>query len=168
MDREHEYNIRQLQRALRILHKNGEEIPVVYEDGKFDEATERGVLAFQKLYKLPETGIVDYETWTELMRAANKYVRKNREPFPIFPYVSDGEDSVLPEDEGKAIWFLQAMLMSIAQKYTGFDNVTLTGKNDAQTKNALAYIHAKTEDEHGKEGLTRETWNSVARFFNAI
>ncbi len=168
MDREHEYNIRQIQRALRILHKNGEDIPPVYEDGTFDEATERGVIAFQALYTLPQTGIVDYDTWVLLMQKANEYVRKNREPFPIFPYVSDEESSVLPEEEGKTIWFLQAMLISLAEKYIGFDEVQLTGKNDTPTKNAIEYIHARTEDEHGAEALKRETWNSVARFFNAV
>ncbi len=168
MNNEHEFNIRQIQRALRILHKNGEDIPIVYEDGTFDEATKRGVIAFQALNGLEPSGIVDYETWVLLMEQANEYIRKNAEPFPIFPYVSDEENAVLPEEEGKAIYFLQAMLLAIAEQFTGFDEVKLTGKNDTATKNAIAYIHHKTEGEHGKDTLNRETWNSAARFFNAI
>ncbi len=168
MNNEHEFNIRQLQRALRILHKNGEDIPIVYEDGVFDENTKRAVTAFQALYGLPATGIVDYETWTLLMEQANEYVRKNREPFPIFPYVSDEESAVLPEEESKVIWFLQAMLISIAEHYSGFDGVALTGKHDEATQSALEKIHRKTEGEQGSTALNRQTWNSVARLFNAI
>ena len=168
MNEEHEFNIRQIQRALRILHKNGEDIPIVFEDGIFGEETEREVLAFQKQNNLPENGIVDYETWVLLMESANEYIRKNAEPFPIFPYVSDEESSVLPEEEGKAIWFLQAMLIAIGEKYSGTDGVELNGKNDEATRNAIKYIHKCEEGESCDGALTQKTWNSVARLFNAI
>ena len=168
LNEEHEFNIRQIQRALRILHKNGEDIPLVYEDGIFGEETEKAVLVFQRQNNLPANGIVDYDTWVRLMESANEYIRKNAEPFPIFPYVSDEESSVLPEDEGKAIWFLQAMLIAIAEKYSGFDKVELTGINDKATQNAIILIHECEEGEKCDGALTRRTWNSVARLFNAI
>ena len=168
MNEEHEFNIRQIQRALRILHKNGEDIPIVFEDGIFGEETERAILAFQTQNGLVPSGIVDYDTWVLLMESANEYIRKNAEPFPIFPYVSDEESSVLPEEEGKAIWFLQAMLIAIGEKYSGTDGVELNGKNDEATRNAIKYIHKCEEGESCDGALTRKTWNSVARLFNAI
>lgn len=168
MNEEHEFNIRQIQRALRILHKNGEDIPAVYEDGIFGPETERGIIAFQLQNNLPPNGIVDYETWVHLMEKANDYIQKNAEPLPIFPYVSDEEDSVLPDDYGKAIWFLQAMLIAIAEKYSGFDKVKLTGVNDEATRNAVEYIHKKTEGEAFDGVLSRKSWNFAARLFNAI
>ena len=84
MNGEHEFNIRQIQRALRILHKNLEDIPPVFEDGIFGEETERAVIAFQAQNGLEPTGIVDYETWVRLMESANEYIQKNAEPFPMF------------------------------------------------------------------------------------
>lgn len=168
MNDEHEFNIRQIQRALRILHKNGEDIPIVYEDGIFGEETERGIIAFQAQNGLAANGIVDYDIWVLLMEKANEYIRKNAEPFPIFPYVSDEESSVLPEEEGKAIWFLQAMLIAIAEKYSGIDGVVLNGINDEATRNAIRYIHKCGEGEICSGALTQKTWNSVARLFNAI
>ena len=68
---EEQFNIRQIQRALRILHKNNEDIPVVYEDGIFGEETEKAVIAFQLQNNLSATGVVDYETWFLLMKKAN-------------------------------------------------------------------------------------------------
>ena len=168
MNEENEFNIRQIQRALRIIHKNGEDIPVVYEDGVFGPETERGVIAFQKQNGLEPNGIVDYETWVRLMEKANEYIKKNAEPLPIFPYVSDEESSVLPEDEGKAIWFLQAMLIAIAEKYSGIDGIVLNGKNDEATQNAIRYIHKCETGEDCSGALTRKSWNSVARLFNSI
>lgn len=168
MNGEHEFNIRQIQRALRILHKNLEDIPAVFEDGVFGEETEKAVKAFQEQNGLSVTGIVDYDTWVHLMEAANGYIRKNGEPFPIFPYISDEESGVLPDEEGKAIWFLQAMLIAIGEKYSGISEVDLNGKNDAATRKAVAFIHRKTEQEETNGALTKATWNSVARLFNAI
>ena len=168
MNGEHDFNIRQIQRALRIFHKNGEDIPIVYEDGVFGEETEKGIIAFQAQNGLSPTGIVDYDTWVLLMEKANEYIRKNAEPFPIFPYVSDEESSVLPEEEGKAMWFLQAMLIAIAERYSGIDGVILNGINDEATRNAIKYIHKCEADENCDGALTRKTWNSVARLFNAI
>lgn len=168
MNDEHEYNIRQIQRALRILHKNGDDIPIVYEDGIFGEETERAIIAFQAQNGLAANGTVDYDAWVLLMEKANEYIRKNAEPFPIFPYVSDEESSVLPEEEGKAIWFLQAMLIAIAEKYSGIDGVVLNGINDEATRNAIRYIHKCEEGENCSGALTQKTWNSVARLFNAI
>ena len=168
MNGEHDFNIRQIQRALRILHKNGEDIPNVYEDGIFGEETEKGIIAFQAQNGLSPTGIVDYDTWVLLMEKANEYIRKNAEPFPIFPYVSDEESSVLPDEEGKALWFLQAMLIAIAERYSGIDGVVLNGINDEATRNAIKYIHECEADESCDGALTRRTWNSVARLFNAI
>ena len=168
MNGEHDFNIRQIQRALRIFHKNGEDIPIVYEDGVFGEEMEKGIIAFQAQNGLSPNGIVDYDTWVLLMEKANEYVRKNAEPFPIFPYVSDEERSVLPEEEGKAMWFLQAMLIAIAERYSGIDGVVLNGINDEATRNAIKYIHKCEADENCDGALTRKTWNSVARIFNAI
>ncbi len=168
LNEEHKFNIRQIQRVLRILHKNLEDIPPVFEDGIFGEETERAVIAFQVQNGLLPNGVVDYDTWTKLMEAANEYVIKNAEPFPIFPYVSDEESGVLPDEAGKALWFLQAMLIAIGERYSGVDGVKLNGVNDSATRDAVAFIYQRTEDEETDGALTKATWNSVARLFNAI
>lgn len=168
MNGEHEFNIRQIQRALRILHKNGEDIPVVFEDGIFGKETEDGVKAFQKLMGLEQNGIVDYETWTKLMEEANKYIEKNKEPFPIFPYVDDEKSGALPGKNGGAVKYIQLMLKDLSKEYSGFDNVEITGINDPATRDAIILIHECAEGEPCDGRLDKNTWNSVARLFNAI
>ena len=165
---EEQFNIRQIQRALRILHKNNEDIPVVSEDGIFGEETEKAVIAFQLQNNLSATGVVDYETWVLLMQKANEYIRKNAEPFPIFPYVSDEKSAVFPNEEGMAILFVQAMIKFISKQYSGFDEVELTGKNDEATRNAIIFITELDGEGKTDGSLTKRTWNAVARLFNAV
>lgn len=165
---EYDFNVRQIQRALRILHKNGWDIPKVFEDGIFGEETERAVIAFQKENGLPPDGIVGKRTWELLMEKANEVLSENAEPFPIFPYVSDEESAVLPEEEGRAIYFLQAMLIAVAEKFSGFDGVVLNGKNDEATRAAIKKLRKYEEDEEPDGRLDRKSWNAVARLFNAI
>ena len=168
MNDEHSFNIRQIQRALRILHKNGEDIPLVYEDGIFGPETEKAVIAFQALHGLEPNGIVDYETWVRLMEAANVYLIRNEEPFPIFPYVSNEKSGTMPGKKGKAVGYLQMMLRDIAEIYSGFDNVEITGINDPATQEAIILIHECGADEPCDGRLDRRAWNSVARLFNAV
>ena len=168
MNDEHEFNIRQIQRALRILHKNGDDIPIIYEDGIFGEETKRAVIAFQAQKSLDPTGTVDYGTWVLLMEKANEYIEKAAEPFPIFPYVNDEKSGVLPDEEGKTVWFLQAMLIAIGEKYSGVEEVMLNGKTDFATQNALNYIHSKNRSQNAEGKLSKESWNSVARLFNSL
>ncbi len=168
MNNEHGFNIRQIQKALRILYKNGENIPIVYEDGVFGEETERAVIAFQTQNGLEPTGVVNYDTWTKLMESADYYIRKNAEPLPIIPFVSDEKNAVLPNEKGEAVWFLQAMLIVIGEKYSGFDEVFLNGINDKATSDAIIFIHKCASGETCNGELTKVTWNSVAKLFNVI
>ena len=43
-------------------------IPLVNENGIFDDQTEKAVMAFQTMFNLNPTGIVDEATWNELVR----------------------------------------------------------------------------------------------------
>ncbi len=55
--------VRQLQNQLNVISKGYPLIPKVTEDGIFGERTAQAVRTFQKIFKLPQTGIVDYPTW---------------------------------------------------------------------------------------------------------
>ena len=41
-------------------------IPKIAEDGIYGETTAEAVRIFQKIFELPETGIVDYVTWYKI------------------------------------------------------------------------------------------------------
>jgi len=58
--------VRQLQYMLSVLSAYIAEIPPVSVDGIFGQATRAAVLAAQRRFRLPETGVVDANTWDEI------------------------------------------------------------------------------------------------------
>ena len=55
--------VEQLQYMLRVLSAYLSEIPSIAVDGIFGPATRDAVIAAQRRFGLPETGIVNYDTW---------------------------------------------------------------------------------------------------------
>ena len=58
--------VQQMQEQLNRISQNYNAIPLLSADGKFGEKTAEAVKAFQKIFKLPETGVVDYPTWYKI------------------------------------------------------------------------------------------------------
>jgi len=77
--------VRQLQYMLSVLASYIPEIPPVEIDGIFGAATRAAVLAAQRRFSLPESGVVDASTWSEIY---NQYAGienislRNAEVFP--------------------------------------------------------------------------------------
>ena len=55
--------VRQLQEQLNTIAEVYSSIPAVNVDGVYSEATKEAVQAFQEVFGLPVSGIVDYPTW---------------------------------------------------------------------------------------------------------
>lgn len=64
-----------IQEQLNRIAQNFPAIPKVTADGVFGEATAEAVKAFQRIFNLPQSGIVDYPTW---YRISNVYVAVTR------------------------------------------------------------------------------------------
>ena len=58
--------VRQLQEQLNAIRRGYPAIPAVSVDGIYGEGTQNAVRTFQRVFGLPQTGIVDYPTCTVL------------------------------------------------------------------------------------------------------
>ena len=58
--------VEHLQYMLRVLSEYIPEIPPIEVDGIFGPATRNAVIAAQQRFGLPQTGIVDFNTWNEI------------------------------------------------------------------------------------------------------
>lgn len=67
--------VRQLQQQLARISKTYSAIPAVRVDGVYGPSTQAAVRAFQQVFGLPQTGVVDYNTWYEI---SNIYVAVTR------------------------------------------------------------------------------------------
>lgn len=67
--------VRQLQQQLNRIARNYPAIPTVSVDGIYGPRTQEAVRAFQEIFNLPVTGVVDYATWYSI---SNIYVGVTR------------------------------------------------------------------------------------------
>ena len=77
--------VRLLQYMLSTLSNFISEIPPVNVDGIYGNATRAAVLAAQRRFRLPETGVVDAATWDEIYdqySGIENTALRNRENFP--------------------------------------------------------------------------------------
>ncbi len=67
--------VRQIQEQLNRIRENYNAIPYLNPDGIYGERTAEAVREFQRIFKMPQTGIVDYPTW---YRISDMFVRLSR------------------------------------------------------------------------------------------
>lgn len=67
--------VRQIQQQLNRIARNYPAIPTVTADGVYGSATADAVKVFQRVFNLPQTGIIDYPTWYSI---SNVYVGVSR------------------------------------------------------------------------------------------
>lgn len=58
--------VRTIQEQLNRISRNYPAIPKVAADGIYGPETEEAVRTFQRIFKLPQTGVVDYRTWYKI------------------------------------------------------------------------------------------------------
>jgi hypothetical protein len=59
-------DVRRIQEQLNVVAKTYSAIPKIKVDGIFGTATEEAVKAFQKIFNLPQTGVVDKATYYQI------------------------------------------------------------------------------------------------------
>jgi peptidoglycan hydrolase-like protein with peptidoglycan-binding domain len=77
--------VRHLQYMLSVLAAYINEIPTIAVDGIYGAETERAVLAAQRWFGLPQTGVVDASTWDEIydqFSGIENTTLRNTEQFP--------------------------------------------------------------------------------------
>ena len=58
--------VRQIQEQLNTISQVYTAVPSVTADGIYGESTPNAVRAFQSVFGLPQTGVVDYQTWYKI------------------------------------------------------------------------------------------------------
>ena len=90
--------IRSLQTMLRVLSEYIPQIPPIAVDGIFGPATRTAVLAAQQRFGLPQTGIVDFDTWDEIYDQFSGIENVSLRDPENFPYTSAIQGRTLPRN----------------------------------------------------------------------
>lgn len=64
--------VKQMQEQLNLIGEFYNAIPVLQPDGIYGEQTAEAVRVFQRIFNMPQTGVVDFPTW---YRISDRYVR---------------------------------------------------------------------------------------------
>ena len=156
-----------LQYFLAVVGAYYQSVQPVEITGTFDDATVASVKSFQQVYGLPQTGIVDRQTWDDLYRAYSGIVEN-------VPINTTGEAPVLFPGriltEGMTseyVRIMQEYLNYIHQTYPDIPAVNPTGYFGPITKSAVtAFQNRFGIEPTGTIGAV--TWNEISNIYNEL
>ena len=160
--------VRVLQYYLAYIAEFVNSVPPIAVDGDFGEATRDAVLAFQRTYGLPETGVVDLLTWNSIYNVYLGFIRS------ISPFYRDGvvipfPGTILrPGDSGDFVRVLQEYLNYIGTTYTEIPRINVDGIYGNAT---LAAVTAFMDlfGLAGRRGpVTSIVWDAIADVYEDI
>ncbi len=155
-----------LQTYLRALSFADEQLERIAIDGIFDENTERAVAIFQRTRGLPETGIVDKNTWDAIYKEYSELLRQtDRSPsVNFFPKAPENYEAAIG-DEHAFISLVQLLLRELSVVFDSFPEIEVNGVFDSATENAVReFQKASGLPITGKVNLL--TWNRLVRDFS--
>ncbi len=159
-----ESTVRRLREQLRLIAQYGGNMPLITIDGVYDEDTENAVRSFQRLFGLPATGQIDFDTWETLNDVYALVQERMAPPIPLSPFY--GCDVTAREgDESPLIALIEVMLNSIAERFDNLSSVTPDGIYSKEMTDAVtAFQKTNLLDQTGE--VDKRTWNALARLYN--
>ncbi len=159
--------IRGLQYFLAVVGAYYESVLPIEITGIYDQQTENSVRSFQQVYGLPETGIVDEQTWNDLYRAyAGIVASVPTEDAEWIPQLYPG--IVLQEGvTNDYVRILQEYLTYIHRTVTQIPEVRNTGYFGPLTKNSvIAFQNYRGLTPNGVVGAV--TWDEIAGLYSDL
>ncbi|MBE6839324.1 MAG: spore cortex-lytic protein [Ruminococcus sp.] len=159
--------VRVFQYYLAVIGAYYERVPPVDITGNFGTMTEDSVKAFQKLFGLEPTGIVDEDTWNEIYRAYAGIIESVPAPSPenniaLYPNI------VLSEGiTNEYVRILQQYLSYIHKTYPQVSDVNPTGYFGPMTKSSV--ISFQNQFGLNPTGVVSAiTWDEIASVYSDL
>ncbi|MDE6020514.1 MAG: peptidoglycan-binding protein [Ruminococcus sp.] len=150
--REH---IKELQKMLYGLSLFDERIPVVVPDGIYGRETAFAVRAFQQIMGLRTTGEANSATWEKIRDEYYEKIGKKAYEINAYP---QNTINISINDEGLAVYIIQAMLKLLSISFSNLDDLNITGRYDSATEKAVKKFQMYSgQPQTGK--TDKDTWN---------
>ncbi len=159
--------VKNIQYLISYLAQFYDTIPEVSLDGVYGPSTENAVRAFQRTFELPQTGIIDLQSWDVLYRTylgfiatiPFKYIEGLTLPYPGIPLRLGAESEV--------VRILQEYLNDIAEFFPQLPSVNSTGYFGPQTEAAvIAFQNFRGLTPNGTVGAA--TWNEITTLYSDL
>lgn len=154
-----------LQYYLAVIGAYYEAVMPVEITGYFGEQTERSVKSFQRVFGLPQTGVVDRATRNDIFRAYQGIVESVP---PQYTYVALYPNTVLREGaSGEYVKIIQQYLTYINRSYPNIPAVSDTGYFGPLTRQSVtAFQRQFGIDPSGIVGAV--TWDRIAGVYSDL
>ncbi len=154
-----------LQYYLAVIGAYYEAVMPVEITGYFGEQTERSVKSFQRVFGLPQTGVVDRATRNDLFRAYQGIVESVP---PQYTYVALYPNTVLREGaSGESVKIIQQYLTYINRSYPNIPAVSDTGYFGPLTRQSVTAFQRQFDiDPSGIVGAV--TWDRIAGVYSDL
>ena len=160
--------VRNLQRYLRRLSYEENEILPVPVDGIFDTRTEEALTEFQNMMGFSPTGRADESTWNALFAEYERLRRENdRQAFPDFVPKVPPDYVTTRGETGAFITLLQFVLQELGILYDTLPPTSLSGVYDTDTESAVREFQ-KISRLPVTGLVNRNTWNRLAEEYNRL
>ena len=154
-----------LQYYLAVIGAYYEAVMPVEITGYFGEQTERSVKSFQRVFGLPQTGVLDRATRNDIFRAYQGIVESVP---PQYTYVALYPNTVLREGaSGESVKIIQQYLTYINRSYPNIPAVSDTGYFGPLTRQSVtAFQRQFGIDPSGIVGAV--TWDRIAGVYSDL
>ena len=162
------YGVLNLQYYLAYISLFDPRIPETALDGSYGPSTENSVKAFQKSYGLPETGIVDRETFDRIENTYFGFVNEIDYEFyngRILPF--SGRILRVGTDGGD-VRVLQEYLNFISESYPTIPRVNADGIFGNRTAAQVRAFKELFNLPGNPERVNAQTWNAVASIYDDL
>ncbi len=157
--------IYEIQTYLRELYKAGFALPMITPDGIYGALTAEAVRAFQREEGIAESGAVDFITWNRLVFEAQRAREIYSLPEKISPFDMLMYNAVIDkDDEYDIVYIIQVMLRAL--HVYDYDNVTVNGRMDQATTDAISDFSKRNGIDNPNGQITKEVWNALARAYS--
>lgn len=164
-------DVRRIQIQLNRISNNYPAIPKIYPvDGIYSQNTEAAVKVFQKVFNLPQTGVVDKATWYKInyiYNSVKKLSQLNSEGLLLEEVSLQYPEGLAFGDTGLFVSYLQYYLSVVGAYYKSVLPVTITGEYDEQTRNSVESFQ-KVFGLEPTGMLDAQTWNDIVRAYDGI
>ncbi|MGD9569072.1 MAG: peptidoglycan-binding protein [Sedimentibacter sp.] len=165
------FDVLRIQLALDRIRQNYPAIPVISPlNGYFNESTEAAVRAFQNIFKLPETGVIDEATWYSIRYifiAVTKLAELTTRGYQLSQLIEITRETYLEGDVRPTVELIQYALNVMAAFYPTIEQVPITGYFDESTREAVIEFQ-KTVGIEPTGVVDRETYEALGESMFSI
>lgn len=155
--------IESMQHMLRILSKGDSRLVPVSPDGIYGQNTMAAVTAFQRSRGLPASGVMDLNTWEQLVEAyeVERVLQEMAEP--LIPILNPRQ-VIRPGETNYHVMLVQVILRTLHCVYGGLFPVSINGTLDAPTVAALRKFQS-ISNLQSTGVLDKNTWRHLSRHY---